>query len=542
MQQVTINLPSGHPVRAMQGLAKSIALPAEHAPQRFPSFPALERTAVMAFTQPTSLELPASTAVKLGVTRQASYPVWGDRLSQGTVVGAGYRSHALTTITDETATFMLDGTPYHWNVGNQTGLLAGTGSRPNIAGGLPNYPTGYATFGMDAGTGPRPWLYVPNNWSYTAVCINNTGNFGVATTINITVEEWNSPGETSLETELVSVAAAGNGGAAAPLQTNTVGKWIRPVALQLTFAAPVTLGGNSFSVYFVAASGAPNYAPAPGVGTINVVGAPVTAFVPLLTSSEFSNSQLPWYATRTTAAGLLGTNVTQVLNKAGTVLAGRVSPNVVSMWTVTSNYISGLHPAEKAWLPLETGVYTFCPPSTDMANFWDYTLNTASGSAACPVYRLDNDSLVNVMYVTAGAAEEALALTVSWHIEFRTSSALFQVALSGMSLEVFHQAQLSLAAAGFFFDNPDHKAILSKIISAVNRVAPAAFGALSAVHPNAAMALKAGYNAAASLANMARNIPVKNGPMRMVPTTGQRSGIVGRKPQAKRAKATKGKR
>jgi hypothetical protein len=276
-------------------------------------------------------------------------------------------------------------------------------------------------------------------------------------------------------------------------------------------------------------------------GTLALSGAGTRGVIPLVAPSEFANSALPWFATRTTASAVLGTNVTQVLSKAGTVLGGRVSPNVVSPWQVTKSYITALHPAEKAWLPLETGLYTYCPPSTDMADFWDYTLNTAAGAAATPVYRLDNDAMVNVIYVTPGSTTEQLAVTASWHIEFRTSSALFQVALSGMTLESFHQAQLALAAAGFFFDNPDHKAIISKIIGAVNKVAPYAMAALQVVNPKMAAVAKLGYNAAATLANHAsgaRSIPVKNGPMRLPTTSGSRSGIVA-KPRAKVARHKK---
>jgi hypothetical protein len=313
--------------------------------------------------------------------------------------------------------------------------------------------------------------------------------------------------------------------------------------LHLESSAGVDVVGQGFNLTLIVTTSVFAYTPSTSAGTAAVSSAgTVRALFPILVSSEFANSQLPWFATRTTAAAMLGTNVTQILNKAGTVLGGRVSPNVISPWSVTSSYIQGLHPAEKAWLPLETGVYTFAPPSTDMAHFWDYTLNTAAGAAASPVYRLDNDSLVNVLFVTPGSAEESLAVTASWHIEFRTSSALFNVALSGMSLEVFHQSQLSLATAGFFFDNPDHKAILAKIIGAANRIAPYAFGALSAVHPNAATVARAGYNALSGYLN-ARAVPVKNGPMKMVPTSGQRSGIVVSRPKASgKSKTKKGKK
>ncbi len=535
-QQVSINLPATHPVRAMSGIARSIALPAEFAPQRFPSFPALERTAVMGFTQPSSLTLPASTDVKMMLARQAAFPVWADQNLSGAT--------QLTTYLTERASssganhVQVGAAPRYWTVTNATGVVASSGSYPTLAGATATFPINYAVFGVDSGTGSIPFSYVPDDYTLYFVAICNNGAVGNNVDVIVDYETWTSPGETKITSSAAFQVLAANSAAMSVGVAFTDGKWVRPISITLNAAASIT--SSTWSISVVATAGTAAFTPAAGVSTVTVTPVAVTAMLPLLVSSEFTNSQLPWYATRTTAAAVLGTNVTQILNKAGTVLGGRISPNVQDPWSVTRSYISGLHPAEKAWLPLETGVYTYCPPSTDLANFWDYTLNTSASASSCPVYRLDNDALVNILYVTAGAATESLAVTASWHIEFRTSSALFQVALSGMTLETFHQAQLSLAAAGFFFDNPDHRAILAKVVNAVNKVAPYAFGALQVAHPKAAALAKTAYNASAALVNHARSIPVKNGPMRMVATSGQRSGIVA-KPRAKAAKG-KGKK
>jgi hypothetical protein len=152
------------------------------------------------------------------------------------------------------------------------------------------------------------------------------------------------------------------------------------------------------------------------------------------------------------------TNVTQVLYKAGTFLGGRVSPNVVNPFNVSKAYISTLHPAEKSQLSAEHGFYTFVPPSTDLSNFWDYTINTASGVSACPLYRLDNDSLAHVFFHTDSVVAN-YSITVDWHLEFRTSSALFEIAISPVPLEGLHQAQLTLAQLGYFYNNWDHEKV-----------------------------------------------------------------------------------
>lgn len=536
MQQVTINLPSAHPVRALQGLAKAIALPAEHRPERFPSFPALERTAVMSFTQPQSLDLPTGADTKILVSRQAGYPSWAQR-----TVGAanyGYQWSMSTPLSnpESNMSFEVDTTVNDWALGTRLATTTLVG----MSGGGPADLT-YAPIGVDSGTGPRPWVYVGDNMSFRFV-VHSTAAIGATTNFRVDYEIWNSPGEASLRTSILTdFPSVNNWGTASPTTTTPDAIWIRPISVELSAPSAVTI--TQLRLSLVVGNGNMNYTGSTSsAGVVSMTSAYATRpLLPFTVSSEFANSQLPWFATRTTAVGFLGTNVTQILSKAGTVLAGRVSPNVVSPWQVSKSYITALHPAEKAWLPLETGVYTYCPPSTDLANFWDYTLNTAAGAKACPVYRLDNDSLVNVLFLTAGATAESLACTTSWHIEFRTSSALFQVALSGLTLETFHQAQLSLAAAGFFFDNPDHKSILSKVITAVNKIAPYAMAALSVAHPKAAAVARAGYNAGATLVNMARSIPVKNGPMRLPTTTAAASGMLGKRPKPK-AKMAKAKR
>lgn len=540
MQQVSINLPSSHPLRAMQGLSKAIAIPAEHAPQRYPSFPALERTAVMAFTQPLSVELTTGRDTKFLVTRQAGFPVWADFTSTGGVFVYDYSTSSPDTANNAVHVMNVMPSLLSWGIGNRL-AASGTYAISGIAGGNTNGLLPYPTTAMDAATGPNTWVYVPPNWNWYTIVNYNAATAGTPT-FRINYDVWSSPGEVA-SFEHSTAAVVGTNTGAATAGTGSNGIWLRPRMVYAGYAA-ATVASTGVTVSIIAVAGTLTYTPSNvSAGSSLVAGAATTGLLPLTVSSEFANSTLPWYATRTTASAMLGTNVTQILNKAGTVLAGRVSPNVTSPFTVAKQYITALHPAEKAWLPLETGVYTYCPPSTDMAHFWDYTLTTSNGAAPAPIYRLDNDAMVNVVFITPGSVTEQLAVTASWHIEFRTSSALFQVALSGMTLETFHQSQLSLAAAGFFFDNPDHKAIISKIIAATNRIAPYALAALSVANPKAAAVARVGYNAASSLINQARRVPVKSGPMRVPPTSAQASGMLRSRPKAKaRAPAKRGKK
>lgn len=444
----------------------------------------------MSFNSPASLNLPASTAVKLMVARQAAYPVWADVTNTYTwSYTVGYETvGSLSSSSTDSVVMAFEANINTWSTGN----LAATRSFLGVAGssGSPRY----SIMGIDQNCGSVPFTYVPADATVNIIVVTRATSVPAGnTTAMLDYDAWNSPGQANTFKGITINISGGNTGA---VYTTTFSEnsWIRPRSLQVVASgaagaavAPAYLLFIQVSPPGVTATYTPSGSTA---GTVALTGPPTgRTFMPLMEPAEFANSTLPWYSTRTTATSFLGTNVTQVLNKGGTVLAGRVSPQVENPFQANSSYISLLHPSEKAYLPLETGVYTYCPPSTDLASFWDYTVSTVIGIASCPVYRLDNDAMVNIMFLTASSVDESLACNVDWHVEFRTSSALFQIGLSGITLEAFHQAQLALASAGFFFENPEHKSVLGKVITAVRKIAPSAIGMLNPLAGRAAQLL-----------------------------------------------------
>lgn len=533
MQQATLPLPATHPARALQGLARQIALPHEFAPMRFPSFPALERTALMGFSQPTTLALPANTATRALVFRQAAFPVWADRSLNAKSYTVAYASDVtLTPGTGVQATYRPIQQPWAVQLGshlatNQTPAVTGTTS-----------PDFYAPVGQDLTSGNIPFVYVPNGWSWTWVAAGVGSPFTNSTTVNVTNEYWSSPGECYVYTTAAITITAGHKSGAVTTVNNGNGFWVRPVSFTLTSAAQQE--PPNMYVSLVVSTGAATFTGSiSNAGSVAVAAGAVTGLVPLVVSSEYSNSTIPWMATRTTAVSFLGTNVTQVLNKGGTVLAGRMNPETYNAWAISSSTVSGLHPAEKAYLPLETGVYTYVPPSTDLATFHDYTsmvpgTSLGSGNAtSVPLFLLNNDALYHIMFITASGADETLACTVDWHVEFRTSSALFQIGLSTMTLETLHQAQISLAEVGYFFENINHKALLTKVTNAAKKYGPAvAMAAKSVLPPQARAAMAVGQAILSSRPSTA-----------MPTTTAKASGILPKKaPGAGKQKQQKKKK
>jgi hypothetical protein len=474
--QSVLPLTPGHPLRNVTGLARQISLPGEHAPMRFPSFPALERTALMGFNQPATLVLPASTPVSMTLFRSATYPVWADQslsLFYAMIVRTEYQpARALSSQGNVTYTPQ---TAYTRQVLNNKAATTGSSKVSGVANNAAMWPM----LGRD---GPGlEYVYVPDGCWFSFVVVQGAGTSNPgATSAVVDFELWLSPGQTTSGQSLVTILGAQTGGMSVSQQVST-GTWIRFSALALAPANANDLP-NDYYVGLYVANVAFAYIPS-GVdtGEVSMIAASSRFHWPLVNPVEFSNSALPWYAARTTAVAVLGTNVSQVLNKGGTILGGRVSPAVLSPWQVTQSYINGLHPAEKAFLPLESGIYTYAPPSTDIANFFDYTINTGGGASAGPRRMLSNDALYNKVYITATAVEEQLACTVSWHIEFRTSSALFQVGMSAMPLEALHSAQLLLAELGFFFENPDHDRLLNRVTAGAKKYVPQLVGMVNPV-------------------------------------------------------------
>lgn len=455
----------------------------------------------MGFSQPTTIAVNANTTSRVILQRQASYPLWGDFLAGSLGWTATY-----------SCGMSMGGT--YGSVSPAGSVLAANSATTTVTANVPGFvsatPYQAPLLAVDQGTGSTPYVYIPAG--FKAMFTVASGAALPTAGFDIALDQWSNPGETVPAFAVGGAIIAGNwGGSSANYGPFTTSVWIRPRTL--TLEGVTALPEASWTMTIAVGNGTFSYTNGPNAGllTLNPV-ANVTTLLPLVYPSEFVNSVLPWASTRLTAASLLATNVTQVLNKAGTVLAGRVSPQVNNIYNVTSSYIAGLHPAEKAWLPLEMGLYTYCPPSTDLVDFWDYTLHTDAGPNF-PLVRLDNTSLANVAFMTAGGQDESLALTASWHIEFRTSSSLFPIALSGMPLETLHSAQLTLAAAGFFFHNPDHKSVLSKIMTAVATVAPA-------IHPLLGMIANAGKE------YFSRDVPVKTAKMAVPTTTAQASGII----------------
>lgn len=448
-------------------LARAIALPGKHAPLRFPSFPALERTAVMAFNASMPFSIGADST-KVILTRQAALPLWGETKAPGgenaaLTYGVVYSCTGVSAVNTQGGIYTeavdaIGG----WHQSVTYGLSAPVMAVP---GGT--WPTSYPVVAFDAATGDLPWVYCPNGGK--VLITSNAMAF--AHNDNIQLERWTGPGQSEPITLTAAHTASLNLGGGSYFDV-TANAWyrFRSSSIQDTTTGSVLKFTPVYSLGVLLSDQAPTFTGAAVNGTwaIPTTNDQRRFLLPLTVSPEFSNSHLPWAATRLTAVGALFTNTTKVLNKEGTVLWGRINPVVYDPFIVTSTTIQNLHPAEKAYLDLEHGTYAYNPPSTDLADFTPYILrllpNSASNSAIWPVYRLDNRAFAAVGFFNDPDGGTNLAVNLDYHIEFRTSSTLFQIGVSTMPLEALHAAQIVLLKAGFFFHNEDHGAVIARIV------------------------------------------------------------------------------
>lgn len=542
MQRSVIQFAKANPLQSMTALEQSISLPHEYAPSRYPSFPALERTAVMSFNVPKTLGFPSGeTELKGLLFRQAAWPLWVDTSVTGWIQVANYPCMDYKGTgnnmnqANNTTFFPTHPSPINFQLASSTASLTTLGISGAIA---PHWNQPLIGMHLDKG-----YVYVPKgSFLYYHASVNSKGT-SVDLICSLTIETWIDRNTVST-TEMPAFTIAGTnlGALHGPIPASD-NAWMRIVGV--SFRGASSTFGEMETRLIVSSASSMTFTPsASTIGSVVVGTSTSTMLVPFSPPPEFDVTERPWLDTRVTASALLLTNVTKVLNKEGTVLAGRLKNTASEAWAFDSSKLANLHPAEKAMLALETGFYTYAPPSTDLQGFYNYTYAPAvfsfSGYAntadIIPIFNLDNDSYANCFILTDSdpSTPSSFAANLDWHVEFRNNSTLFPIGMSGVTLEAFHQAILNLVTHGFFFSNGKHKSALRSIYAEGKKMAPLLMGALP---PPARLAATMGMRVADRLLSKKPNTTPPT-------TSASGSGMLPRsdkkkssKPQKKRGKS-----
>jgi len=216
-----------------------------------------------------------------------------------------------------------------------------------------------------------------------------------------------------------------------------------------------------------------------GISVGFVTTAAVPALFPMFSPTEFYTAPLIYNEVRCTAAAALFSNVSPVMSKEGTVEAARLIAKKGGLLSVTGSAVSTTHPKDRYFGLLENGLYSFTLPDAESENFchgaWTIDATDSSKVLNLPVFDLDNIGYKNTIIFSdlESSSSTTLAVTLSYHIEFRSSSMLFPVGFSTVPLEQYHGVQMALAQLGPFQENPIHwSAIATAVRAAVSKIYP----------------------------------------------------------------------
>lgn len=415
-------------LRALETVARTISLPSEERPIRHPSFPDLRRTAVLKFELFSDCTVaPTQDGATLGfLVNQPGLPLWVTATAANSALQYSFRDHEEDWLLTEDNGEIDAGKVY----------LSYSQAWPFSAN-----PVGLdfgAPIGLDAaGT---QWVYHIGGLMHLDLIRTGGANFTAGNTAAVQLLQWKGPGLTIHHYGLLSFSSAD------VLRV----EWTLPVGwyrmIRLTAKYDVHSPGQS--VFYQIAS---------------TIGTHTALFPVMRHPVESTTTGLPYLETRSNSMSVLFTNVTKALNKEGTVTAGRLSPQLVGYMDFTRSHLSAVHPAEKYFSGLENGFYTYCAMGDAQRQFRDYLYREQSGYYA-PIFYLEDPTVYNAFCFSDPDGQTALAVTLSYHVEFVTSSTIFTLGVSDLSLETLHLSQVALLKHGFFFENPTHWSELAKKI------------------------------------------------------------------------------
>lgn len=459
-------------ISGLDGLAKTIAIPREHKAERIPTFPALERTGVLSFTDTKTITVYSEQSLEAMVCRDPAFPVWATQSLSGS-------SSIYTMVTGTGDTFTVQSSDTNMiAVGPLANFYTNTGS---VYAQVP-YSTPILTY-----QGERYFYNMTNRIGFEFQFLAAPGVSGMTASMALI----DSKQEITNHVITAAIWVAGTtAGYSIALPNGTVG--FRLIELGISVTTSVTATSLAYGITTETTSSATPLSVPTGVGP--------SVLFPICKPVEAASTTVPWKAVRSTAVGALFSNVTAVMNKEGTIKCARVSSESTSCLAYRNfdTAIDTVYPKDRYFGAMENGLYTFTLPDTGSESYRDVLVNgdfnVAPIWSGAPLYvanfDLDKLAYANIIVFTdIGTADSTLAVTIDRHIEFRSSSVLFPLGYSRLQLETYHAAQMALVQLGVFFENPVHLSLISAAVaSAVRSVAAYAYPVARQVGQAALMA------------------------------------------------------
>ncbi len=421
----------GTPLSAtsMPNLAKALMLPGESPPFRVPTYPNVEKTALLQFRTTATVPTVTASGSMSGVLIMPSpvVPVWATRLLNTVLVE--YAASALP-VPGAVATYLDIVTSGAWKPYAAT---VGIGTLPIYTRGLP--------FGVIA---EDRFVYCPPD-SKIFVNVTFSGVTGGSGSLVCKLLSWD--GGEYLTTSTITLNATGTAG------------------VYLGYLSEQNQVGVFHRIDFVEASGTYSYTgTATAVtatmgwmtgGTYTAPSGTLAAMLPLSVPPQTGVSTVQFKDTRLNALSVLCTNTTKVLYKEGTVNASRQDLRQTSaqaVWRMQDDVHTSVHPSLRYFGPLEHGLYSYYPPIAEQNNYRDHLF----GSNAYPLLYLREIPVVQIGAFYDPDDGTNISLTADWHVEFRTTSTLFNLATCANSLDQYHLAVTAVSRCPPFTQNWVH--------------------------------------------------------------------------------------
>lgn len=397
--------------------------PSRYHPSRIPSFPNMERTAVLPFKAVGTVTTDGLVTTQgVMLMNVPCAPAWVS--TSATSCRVDYHEPAVNNVIDSTrGTFLTSGS-WQPNSLNTWGSITVEDAQVPI-GMVGNDACIY----IPAGALPYVRVEIPDMTSMNGNLIADL--------------KWWVGGSSFRHTGL-TLSVSGNAyiGVGAPMLDSV---WMRIDTISTDMNTTINATDYQYSVTAGWLSGGSWALP---TGTVRIWK--VLASLP-----EAANSLVPWADTRATAVSCRVTNTSRVMDKEGSLYAARlnIDRNANLFANFSTDDLSSVHPDFRYFGPLERGVFTFMPPTANSGRFAPAYLAESSGLTHLPCFELSAVDFVHAIIFDDPANDSRTRMSVmcDWHIEFRCSSTIFDAQVCKLPLEAYHKAILDVSKRPLFY-------------------------------------------------------------------------------------------
>lgn len=454
-------------------IADSLSLPSSFSPLRLPGPGIAARpTSSTGFTALSTYQLPyagvTNVTARILHVNSPSAPIWVDRLIPDTFIAFGTDAMEFPSATTVPVTWAVSDLDAYSFVMFSTDAAAAMAQAQisghkfmyiprNIVGAQPNHLV----------------FYIVARDASNAFCSSMSGS------INVMLQVSDGTNITSLPLNLAAATVAPYGFAwTAGITLPDRVSWVRVDTIatentaSVTFAAATTACRLTAGIYY-------------GDAAMTTTGhtAKLFGLAPLQDTNMIENTQLAIYsAGRLNASSLLMSNVTKVINKEGFIRCARLPlTSLVNPFSLTS--IRGLPPNLIKTLVLEKGAYNYLLPGelSDFVQTYTNMVNEpglgpfgpTTNTIPAPLIYMDTLGYSNLMILEDDDTSTPSTFSIQYnnHLEFTSSSQIFQTGISTLELEDLRKALRALEMTGVFFENPAHFGALVTMVSSAVRAA-----------------------------------------------------------------------